>query len=178
MISMIFLLGLSLLGCNAKEQSLPQGNLLKNADFEKGAIWWTPYNEVNLQTTGTVHSGKFALLSSDRANHYAGPSQNITTSIQQLGPGKYYTEAYVYTHPLYEGEYYINVRLRDANGDNWFTTPLTKVPGGEFVKLSGYLDLSWSGQLDDALFYIESSTDTSEPFVIDDVVLKISNELE
>ena len=152
------------------EPPVSSNNLLENPGFENGLANWQakgPVIGVSLATS-PVRDGSQAALAAVRGKH-EGVRQDITSDLRSKGQGSYYAEAWVNKKYSGSSEYKVTVKLR-YGGQNYYRGVTASSSQGQWAKISGTLNLSWSGTLEQAEFYIESTAD--DDFYADGAVLK------
>lgn len=142
-----------------------------NGGFESGTGGWSGAGADLTQISSPVHSGSFAALASNRHEYWEGARQTVTEILKARGPGRYVIEAWVM---LASGSTngYLRFKLVDQIGDSY---PGTRQPlsSTEWRKLSYSSELSWQGQLQEAVFEL-MTTDNDKvlpDMYIDDCVL-------
>ena len=151
-------------------------NLLENPGFEDGLTHWQKkgaYDNLSV-VSSPVHDGAQAILAAVNDRHQ-GIRQDITDDLKAQGPGDYYAQAWVQKKFGGTTDYKITIKLR-YGGQNYYRSAKASSSQGQWAKVSGTLNLSWGGTLEQAEFYIESTGDAD--FYADGAVFrKESDEL-
>ena len=145
-------------------------NLLENSGFENGLTYWQAKGAVNSisSVTSPTKEGSKAVLANITGKHQ-GVRQDITEDLKSKGQGDYYAEAWV--NKKYSGstDYKVTIKLR-YGGQNYYRAVKASSSQGQWAKMSGTLNLSWTGTLEQAEFYIESTAKAN--FYADGAVLR------
>lgn len=151
------------------QPSLPP-NLLENANFENGTAGWSGVdfwgNCSVEQVTDYPHNGAACLRIYNRANQYAGPSQDVTDVIEK--GVTYYAEVWVRGYSS-TNDMAVGLRLNTTDGYQWFFVRQTWA-GSDYTKLSGAITPTWTGTLNEAHWHIDTPN-TSLAYRIDDAML-------
>ncbi len=151
-------------------------NLLENPGFENGLTHWQKkgaYDNFSMASS-PVYDGAQAILAAVNDRHQ-GIRQDITDDLRAQGPGDYYAQAWVQKKFGGTTDYKITVKLR-YGGQNYYRGVSVSSSQGQWAKVSGTLNLGWTGTLEQAEFYIESTGDAD--FYADGAVFrKESDEL-
>ncbi len=134
-------------------------NILQNPGFESGTTnWWGGGCTL---TAGTTYKylGTNGVRASARTASWGGPFQTVTSGISSGGSGNYYTEAYV---KMNSGSTSVRttIHYKYNNTDYWVGTSNITV-GTSWTKVSGTLNVNFSGTLQLAELYIETNTGTT-----------------
>jgi hypothetical protein len=143
---------------------------LLNGDFENGVGAWAGAGCDLEAVTDPVNSGNGAAYAHNRDNYWEGARQNITDVLKENGPGTYKIEAWV---KLKEGSTnaYLRFKIVDASGDDYPGTQ-KKCNADTWTKVSYSTNLTWSGELREAVFELMTSGgDDLTPFYVDDCAL-------
>jgi hypothetical protein len=144
----------------------PSGNLLTNGNIESGTSGWSVLGSGTLfANTSVVHGGSQSLLITGRTAAWNGPSQSMTSKL--TNNRTYTTNVWVRTQ---SGTASAKVTLQlTANGTTSYITlaPAATVNSSGWTLLSGTANVSWSGTLSSANFYVETTSGTAS-FYIDD----------
>lgn len=142
-------------------------NLLENAGFESGTTGWTCNNCSLSVVSSPVHSGSKAARVTDRTAAWAGPRQDITADLHNNGQGNYYLQAWF---RMVSGSATAKATIQvKANTTSYFGVTCSANSTG-WVKCSGIKNITWSGTLQSATFYLETTSGTAS-FYADDCVL-------
>ena len=150
-----------------------QDNLLENAGFENGLANWQKKGSVNSVSTVTspTHAGSKAVRAAVNDKHQ-GVRQDITSDLKGQGKGSYYVQTWVRKQYGGSTDYKVTVKLR-YGGQNHYRAIKGTNRQGQWTKISGTLNLTWIGTLEQAEFYIESTEDAD--FYADGAVLRKDN---
>ena len=145
-------------------------NLLENSGFEDGLTYWQKkgnYNSLSM-VSSPVHDDAQAILAAANDRHQ-GIRQNITDDLRAQGPGDYYAQAWVQKKFGGSSEYKVTVKLR-YGGQSYYRSVKASSGQGQWSKVSGTLNLGWTGTLEQAEFYVESTGDAD--FYADEAVFR------
>lgn len=141
-------------------------NLLTNGSMESGTTGWSVFGAGTLASnTSVVHGGTRSLLHTGRTAAWNGPRQVVTSL---LSSGTSYTTT-VWAR-MQSGTASAKVTLQlTANGTTSYVslTSTQSVNSSAWTQLTGTANVSWSGSLSSANFYVETTSGTSS-FYIDD----------
>jgi hypothetical protein len=130
--------------------------LLENPGFENGLAGWVNLSD-GTGTLGTttgnvnVNRGESAALVGNGASYTA--SQYVTDEVKANGPGRYYVQAYVKS--LSGDRTYSRVLVRvkcDGAATTFLETTDAVITGDGFTKLSGIINITWTGELQEVRF--------------------------
>lgn len=156
--------------------------LLENGDFEQFSTVWTKYYMASVDYCDAAHTGNGAFSITGRQHSTDIARQDITEPLEYYGPGQYELSAWLrLADPAAEPiavQIAIGVYLK--NGQKfWFTTPGFVTITAEWTQIKGQTNISWSGEIDEAEFYLVSpmngQEDTSKDFrdlYLDDCSMK------
>ena len=158
--------------------------LLQNGDFEEITTHWEKYYLAAVDYCDQAHAGSGALQITNRQHSTDIARQVITKPLEHYGSGQYELSAWM---RLADPEakpvdviIAIGVYLKDGQ-KFWFSTGWTRVTS-EWTHLSGVVNISWSGALEEAEFYLvtpmDGDEDTSKNFrdmILDDCSMKVLN---
>ena len=150
-------------------------NLLKNPSFENGLVNWQAKGAVNSisSVTAPAKEGSQVLLANITGKHQ-GVRQDVTEGLKFRGPGSYYMQAWVNKKYGGSSDYKVTVKLR-YGGQNYYRGVKVSSNQGQWAKIVGTLDLNWTGTLEQAEFYIESTAKAN--FYADAAILRKMGEL-
>jgi hypothetical protein len=132
----------------------PNTNLLSNPGFESGLASWSGNNATLTQDAGQKQAGTHSVKVSSRAASWAGPVQNIKTALTSNGPGTYNVSAWLKGESgTASGK--VTVMLR-YGGSSYYYGAGKAFNNTTWTQASGPLNLTWTGALEDATFYIET----------------------
>ena len=156
--------------------------LLINGDFEEITTHWEKYYLAAVDYCDKAHTGSGALQINDRQHSTDIARQVITKPLEHYGSGQYELSAWMRladpeAKPV-DVMIAIGVYLKDGH-KFWFSTGWTRVTS-EWTHLSGVVNISWSGALEEAEFYLvtpmDGDEDTSKNFrdmILDDCSMKV-----
>ena len=147
-----------------------QDNLLENPGFENGLVNWQEkgaVNNISSVTSPTKEDSKAVLA--NITDQHQGVRQNITEDLKSQGKGSYYVQAWVNKKYSGSSEYKVTVKLR-YGGQNYYRAVKASSSQGQWAKIAGTLNLSWTGTLEEAEFYVESTAKAN--FYADGTVLR------
>ena len=143
--------------------------LLTNPGFESGAVSpWVAWNGSLAVGGSYAHSGSYGSLTSGRSAAWGGPAQDITSVLTSRGQGNYNVNAWV---KLASGSDNVKIttKLTYGGSDHYLSTTVSG--STSWVQISGTQNLTWSGTLTSAYFYVETTSSTANLYV-DDCSLK------
>ncbi|QUH31636.1 carbohydrate binding domain-containing protein [Vallitalea guaymasensis] len=147
--------------------------LLQNDGFESGTASWASFGSGSVATvTSPVYSGTKAGIYSGRTAAWNGPSQDILSSLNANGQGSYDIGAFV---QLSSGSDIGNVVIQtiDSSGTHYFFVS-GLVNNTSYTNLSGIVNVTWTGTLTSAKFYICTDTSTADIYADDCTLQKIN----
>jgi hypothetical protein len=155
---------------------LPAGaELLDNPGFEDGIWPWVPYNQAILAlTTEVVHSGKYSIKVT-RNDQYNGPLQDVWAQLLMQGQGYYTLSAYLRLESGagFDALYTPVIRISDNMGTKYYGCNANSISDSYWTNISCTQNLTWSGTLNQIVFYIENYVSgDSKAFYVDDLSLK------
>lgn len=143
-------------------------NLLENPGFESGTTNWT-CSSCSLSTVSSpVHSGSKAASVTNRTAAWAGPRQDITTDLRNNGQGNYYIEAWF---RMASGSATTKATIQVKASTTSYFGVTCSATSTNWVKCSGTKNITWSGTLQSATFYLETTSGTTS-FYADDCILR------
>lgn len=129
--------------------------LLQNSDFENGTEGWNA-------TYSIARGGKLEVLADDMVNGkstiicvttgkkqaWDTAVQDVTAAVQTNGQGAYYVQAYIKSlSGQKQTGVRILIRITDSKGKRNLYSESTTISPEYHTKLSGILNISWSGEL-------------------------------
>ena len=143
-------------------------NLLPNGDVESGITGWSANNATVAVSTSGVHGGTKALNVTGRNQNWSAGQYDITNVLNTYGPGNYTASLWA---KMLSGTMAGNFQVKiTANG----TTTQQLFQAGSlnttWSKLSGTLNLTWTGTVTSAYIFIDGNNKTS--YCLDDAILK------
>jgi aryl-phospho-beta-D-glucosidase BglC (GH1 family) len=150
------------------------GNLLINPGFEQGISGWTPRQCVMTIMDSDALSGESAVKISERTKGWAGPIQSVKEKLLESGPG-YYTASGFFKAVKDTGIIAkVKVRLT-YRGQDYHIAAIGKIDTAVWTSVSDTLLLTWDGELEDAIFFIQTVDECVGDFYADDVSLKFNS---
>jgi aryl-phospho-beta-D-glucosidase BglC (GH1 family) len=149
-------------------------NLLTNADFELGIVGWGGHSAAIEIVEDPVQSGSAAMLVKERQANWASVQQNITEILREHGPGYYTSSAYMKApaDTGFTGKVTIQITV---GGETSYLGAGDSIPPGAWKKISNNLLINWEGNLQEALFYIETVSPYTGDFYCDNASLTIDS---
>ena len=143
-------------------------NLLNNPGFENNTNGWSSSTSTIASST-TSYAGKTSILAINRDVNTAGPGQDITSALRNSGKGKYNLQAYIKLASG-TGKGRVTVSLYDDTGRNYHSVS-NSINAENFSKVSGNVNLNWSGSLYSARLHVETGRETTTAMFVDDIAL-------
>ena len=141
------------------------GNLLANPGFESGTTGWSGQGCTITAVTSPKRSGARSIRASSRQGSWAGPAQNITSAVSSNGQGVFGLSAYL---RMASGSATGKVTLRVTSGSGTSYYGVTaSINSSSWRRVSGTVNVTWSGTLTEAMFYAETTSGTTN-FYADD----------
>jgi len=144
------------------------GNLLTNPDMEGGTTGWSVFGAGTVaSSTNPVHGGARALLRTGRTASWNGPAQNVTSVL--TNNSSYTASVWMRTQSgTPTGK--ITLQVTAGGTTNYIGLAQGAVNSSGWTQLTGTVNVSWSGTLTSATFYVETTAGT-DSFSIDDASL-------
>jgi len=133
-------------------------NKLTNPGFESGTTGWTCNGCTGSAITSPVFAGTRAYQAAARTAAWAGPMQTVTSQV--VNGQSRYSEVWV---RMSSGTATANVTLEinTSTGTTWIAmTPNATVNSTGWTKLSGNATVSWSGTLNTAKWFVQTTSGT------------------
>ncbi|MFA6959637.1 MAG: endo-1,4-beta-xylanase [Opitutaceae bacterium] len=162
--------------------TMSDGNLAQNGNFSNGITGWAAYTggSISSSTHDTnlnlaYKYGTAGCLCESRTAPSQGPGQNIKAALLASGPGIYNIQAWLKLQKpdastTLTGTGKVTVQLT-YDGSPHYIGIRKAISSDQWTRISGALDLTWTGTLTSALLYVETPESTS-PIYIDEVVLR------
>jgi hypothetical protein len=148
----------------------PSGELLTNPGFEQDTTDWSNFGGTSISAQSTyAHSGGQAVLVSNRNATWDGVQQDVTSPVQANGQGSYTLAAWF---RLASGTYTAKVTVRLVADSTTYKGVTCTANSTGWTECSGSTDLTWSGTLKSATFYLEIPGSSSVDFYGDDASLQ------
>ncbi|MFD1255442.1 alginate lyase family protein [Mucilaginibacter terrae] len=131
------------------------GNALTNYSFEGGTVNWYAAGGAILTSNTTLHiEGSKSISVESRDFDYSGPRQDVKQYLLDNGQGLYDLSAYIRTisttSTIFTGQ--VNIKLVDGTGTHYYTAK--EKYDDSFAQISGSANVTWSGTLTAAEFYV------------------------
>ena len=149
-------------------------NLLTNPDFELGIVGWSGKSAAIEIVEDPVQSGSAAMLVSERKANWASVQQDITEILRENGPGYYTSSAYMKAPADTGFTGKVTIRIT-VDGENSYLGAGDSISPGEWIQISNNLLIDWDGNLEDAVFYIETLSPYAGDFYCDNASLTIDS---
>ncbi|RPI00456.1 MAG: carbohydrate-binding protein [Calditrichaeota bacterium] len=143
-------------------------NLLLNPGFESGTTSWAGQG-CTISRVTTKHSGSYGVRTSSRTAAWAGPVQIITSALAASGQGNYQLSAWM---KMFSGSATGKVSMRLTHGGGTTYFGVTGSATTSWKQISGVVNLTWSGTLTEAAFYIETTSGTTNFYADDCSIVK------
>ncbi|WP_129783940.1 non-reducing end alpha-L-arabinofuranosidase family hydrolase [Promicromonospora panici] len=140
-------------------------NLLTNGDMENGTTGWSVFGAGSLSSsTSPVHGGSRSLSRTGRTAAWNGPAQTVTSAL--TNNTSYSASVWVRSH---SGSPTGRVTLAVTAGGttNYINLAQGAVSSSGWTQLTGTTNVSWSGTLSSATFYVETAAGTDGLYVDD-----------
>ena len=144
--------------------------LLSNPGFESGTTSWSAMSSTIAQETSVIRSGAKSVKITSRSNVWDGVKQNIKSVLEANGQGNYDLSAWV---RMESGSDYAKATLKvvHGGGTSYFSTSGYAVNSTSWAQASGTVNVTWSGSISSADFYVQTQNTTTNMYV-DDCSLK------
>ena len=149
-------------------------NLLTNPDFELGILGWSGNSSAIEIVEDPVQSGSAAMLVSERKANWASVKQDITEILREHGPGYYTSSAYMKApaDTSFKGKVTVQITV---DSEKSYLGAGDTIPPGEWKQISNNLLINWTGNLQEALFYIETVSPYTGDFYCDNASFTIDS---
>ena len=145
-------------------------NILLNPGFENGTTSWTGQYGCTL-TAGTIfRTGLKGGSVTARTNQYAGAEQTFTSSVANLGAGVYYMEAWA---RMVSGSSVVKATFKYRYNNTDYYVGVQGTVGTSWTKISGNVTIAYTGTLQFAQFYTETTSGTASFYLDDCIVTKV-----
>ncbi|GAA1971929.1 hypothetical protein GCM10009718_04600 [Isoptericola halotolerans] len=144
------------------------GNLITNGDMENGTAGWTSFGDGTVSPGWwPVHGGSQALRYTDRTASWNGPAQDVTAALSN--GATYSTSAWMRTESgTPDGK--VTLAVTAGGTTDYVALAQGAVDPWGWTELTGEATVSWSGTLESATLYVETTSGTDD-FRIDDVAV-------
>ncbi|MHB1484839.1 MAG: carbohydrate binding domain-containing protein [Saccharofermentanales bacterium] len=138
-------------------------NRLINDGFENGTASWSAQACSFSAVSSNAKTGLSACRVYNRSAYYGSPIQDIKSILTTNGQG-YYTASTWTRFTSGSDNVIIVVNINDSNGTHYFTSNAISV-GTAYTKLEGNMNITWTGTLNTALIYVQSSSSTTDMYL-------------
>ena len=142
-------------------------NLLSNPGFENGLTSWSGYNNAYIQLNSQHKvGGNYSCRVYNRTGPNSLAYQDIRSLLLSRGQGGYSISGWA---KLASGSdnAFIEVYITDSSGGHRHIVPSTTLTSSSFSKVEGTMNITWSGTLQSASFYLITQTSTSDLYLDD-----------
>ncbi len=145
-------------------------NLLQNPGFELGSASWQAKSSVLATVESPVHTGQYALRVTGRTKDWAGAYQDVTGTLRAHGPGVYALAGFFRSLTDSTVQARLKVRLTADNQVQHLgvTGPMDSTG---WHPVADTLQLLWQGELQEALFLVQTAGGFTGDFFVDDLSL-------
>ena len=148
------------------------GNLLVNGDLENGTTGWSAFGAGTLtSSTNPVHAGSRSLAQTGRTASWNGPAQTVTSSLTN---NTSYTASVWVRSQSGSPTGRVTLRVTADGTTSYVNLAQGAVRSSGWTRLTGTANVSWSGTLSSAAFYVETAAGT-DGLYIDDASLASSS---
>lgn len=146
-------------------------SIISNGNFEGTGVnpWYAKGGGILTQITTGVYEGSGAAQITGRSQAWNGPAQNILSSVQAAGPGTYGISLRA-KNISKVAKLKPTIRLK-SGGVNKYQTFTVSV-GTSWGEVSGNLELTWNGTLEEAEFYV-AGENVTESFAVDAISINL-----
>ncbi|MCF4121331.1 carbohydrate binding domain-containing protein [Antribacter sp. KLBMP9083] len=160
---------LGLVAATAPIQAPPaaaaSGNLLTNPDMENGTTGWSVFGAGSLASvTSPVHGGSRALSRTGRTSAWNGPAQTVTSVLTNNNS---YTASVWVRSESGTPTGRVTLQVTAGGTTNYVNLAQGTVNSSGWTQLTGTTNVSWTGTLSSATFYVESAAGTDSLFIDD-----------
>ena len=146
----------------------PTSNLLPNGGVESGLTGWSANNATIAVLTSGVRSGTKALNVSGRNQNWSCGQYDITNILNTNGPGNYAADIWAkMASGTMAGNFQVKITANGTTTQQLFQAGTLNT---SWSKLSGTLNLAWTGTVTSAYIFVDGNNKTS--YRLDDAVLK------
>ncbi len=139
----------------------------ESGDYQSGTDNWSAQTCALQKVWKTfTRSGEQAIKVTDKTSTVSSPIQYITNDLLANGQGEYYASVYARWRTGSE-KLSVSIKLIDDNGIHWYNTPYTTVLSA-YTKIEGTLDLTWTGSLQSAEFFVRTEAVKTSDLFLDD----------
>lgn len=144
------------------------GNLLTNPDMENGTTGWSVFGAGSLTSvTSPVHGGSRALSRTGRTAAWNGPAQSVTSVLTNNNS---YTASVWVRSQSGTPTGRVTLQVTASGTTNYVNLAQGTVNSSGWTQLTGTTNVSWTGTLSSATFYVETAAGT-DSLLIDDASL-------
>ena len=146
----------------------PTSNYLPNGGVESGLADWGGNNATVALLTSGVRSGTKALNVTGRNQNWSCGQYDITNILNTNGPGNYTADIWArMASGTMAGNFQVKITANGATTQQLFQAGTLNT---SWSKLSGTLNLAWTGTVTSAYIFVDGNNKTS--YRLDDAVLK------
>lgn len=146
---------------------IPGGTeLLQNPGFESGTDSWTAMGGYIAADSTNKRTGTNGCKAYSRSHTYDGPQQDVILVLSTNGQGNYDISAWVKMGTGADSVQVV-VRTTDSSGIHYFSPSAVSVSSSGWTQISGTVNITWSGSLTAAYFYVETKNTTNDMYVDD-----------
>jgi|GEM_PF-2405644 len=166
-------------------QAADSKEIVINGGFEQGEEGWGVYDMTTALITvddTIAHSGENSMYVSEKTASHGGVVQEVTEPLKFYGQGKYRVSAWIRSEDDEDaGTCSITFMLKstdesstDNKGANWTLSAQTQLKAGEWVHLTGEMELTWADDLayGEIYFWFPGDADGSlTNYNVDDITM-------
>ncbi|PRZ07654.1 carbohydrate binding protein [Isoptericola sp. CG 20/1183] len=146
--------------------TLAAESLVTNGDMEDGTNGWTAFGAGSVDPGWwPVHGGSMALRSTGRTASWNGPAQDVTAA---LSNGTTYSTSLWMRTETGTPDGKVTLSVTAGGTTDYVTLAQGAVSPGGWAELTGEATVSWTGSLESASLYVETTSGTDD-FRIDDL---------
>lgn len=175
-IVIVLLMILTLLALAFPVQAADSKEIVINGGFEDGDTGWGVYDETTalIETSGDqAHTGESSMYISEKTVSHGGVVQDMTAALNFYKAGKYRVSAWLYVEDGEDaGKCSFTFRTTNADGeDAWKLSNQTQLKAGEWVQITGEVELKWEGDLSygEIYFWFPNEDSSFSNYYLDDV---------
>jgi hypothetical protein len=149
---------------------------LTNPGFEQSTSGWYCFGPCTLSAVSDpVHGGSGSASVTNRTDSWQGVGQNVTALVEN--GGTYQTTAWVRTASGDAGTTgVITLKLATSDGTNYYSLASAAINDGDWTKIqSNSFQITWTGDLQSAEWYINTSDGTASLLVDDASLVALSS---
>jgi hypothetical protein len=140
-------------------------NLLTNGDMEGGTTGWSVFGAGALaSSTSPVHGGSRSLARTGRTAEWHGPAQSVTSALTN---NTSYTASVWVRSQSGSPTGKVTLSVTAGGTTSYVTLAQGAVSSSGWTQLTGTANVSWSGTLSSASFYVETGAGTDNLYIDD-----------